>query len=322
MNATYEHARTPSSGPEVEHSRMTVQLQALADDGIRVQDSVMSSIDALFATYKCRAVYLDVGTNRGVQIRKLYQPLLFPNASALQQFATEFRGIDRCDVCTIGFEPNPRQWPHLQHMQGALRAAGAGVLIFPSAAGIATGSQLLTVPRADRQDPWGDLGASVSPHAAGLEQKGQRWNTTLPTSMISLCDVVHRVRHWVPAHARILMKLDVEGSEYMLVPSLIMCHAWCQVTRAFVEWHTKDFNRAAALRRARSNPDLAPHRQQTSAESGFRWSQALEALLKQAISNMSSAVGRTCGPVIETLDDESYMFARPTLPARGGLCRR
>ena len=34
----------------------------------------------------CKHVYLDMGTNTGVQIRKLYQPHLFPNASVLPIF--------------------------------------------------------------------------------------------------------------------------------------------------------------------------------------------------------------------------------------------
>ena len=41
----------------------------------------------------CRHVYLDMGTNTGVQIRKLYQPHLFPNASVLPIFDKFFGPI-------------------------------------------------------------------------------------------------------------------------------------------------------------------------------------------------------------------------------------
>ena len=34
----------------------------------------------------CRHVFLDMGTNTDVQIRKLYEPHLFPNASVLPIF--------------------------------------------------------------------------------------------------------------------------------------------------------------------------------------------------------------------------------------------
>ena len=41
----------------------------------------------------CRHVYLDMGTNTGIQIRKLYEPHLFPNASVLSIFDKFFGPI-------------------------------------------------------------------------------------------------------------------------------------------------------------------------------------------------------------------------------------
>ena len=41
----------------------------------------------------CHHVYLDMGTNTGVQIRKLYEPHLFPNASVLPIFDKFFGPI-------------------------------------------------------------------------------------------------------------------------------------------------------------------------------------------------------------------------------------
>ena len=41
----------------------------------------------------CRHVFLDMGTNTGVQIRKLYEPHLFPNASVLPIFDKFFGPI-------------------------------------------------------------------------------------------------------------------------------------------------------------------------------------------------------------------------------------
>ena len=42
----------------------------------------------------CYHVYLDMGTNQGVQIRKLYQPQLFPNATVLPLFDKYFGRIE------------------------------------------------------------------------------------------------------------------------------------------------------------------------------------------------------------------------------------
>ena len=55
-----------------------------------------AQIDALFSKYHCRSVYLDVGTSIGTQIRKLYEPELFPGAYVLPHFNRQFgRGL-RC----------------------------------------------------------------------------------------------------------------------------------------------------------------------------------------------------------------------------------
>ena len=40
----------------------------------------------------CYHVYLDVGSNTGVQVRKLYQPEHFPNAGIINHFRLAFGG--------------------------------------------------------------------------------------------------------------------------------------------------------------------------------------------------------------------------------------
>ena len=91
--------------------------------------SVLGEVDSLLDGYNCTHVYLDVGTNRGVQIRKLFQPPL-PRRQTPRFCRTLIWSLappPRCpSVCAIGFEPNPRHWDHLDRLQGALRAAGAG----------------------------------------------------------------------------------------------------------------------------------------------------------------------------------------------------
>ena len=52
-----------------------------------------------------QGIYLDVGSNYGVQIRKLYRPQQFPAASVLPIFDRRF-GTNRSRVCAVGFEPN------------------------------------------------------------------------------------------------------------------------------------------------------------------------------------------------------------------------
>ena len=56
----------------------------------------LRAVDELFANFKCKHIYLDLGTAIGVQIRKLYQPQLYPKATALEAFDEDFGTGPRC----------------------------------------------------------------------------------------------------------------------------------------------------------------------------------------------------------------------------------
>ena len=64
----------------------------------------------------CYHVYLDLGTNIGIQVRKLYEPKLYPDAKFHEFFEKYFkRGSSLPYICTVGFEPNPN---HVQALKG------------------------------------------------------------------------------------------------------------------------------------------------------------------------------------------------------------
>ena len=77
----------------------------------------------------CYHVYLDVGSNIGIQVRKLFEPNLYTNASLLEVFDAYFGPIDdkgeRHDtVCAVGFEPNPHHTSVLKGIQEAYKLCG------------------------------------------------------------------------------------------------------------------------------------------------------------------------------------------------------
>ena len=61
----------------------------------------------------CVHVYLDVGSNIGVQVRKLFEPNLYPDAYILSYFDEWYGKYDNVTkkrpekICAVGFEPNP-----------------------------------------------------------------------------------------------------------------------------------------------------------------------------------------------------------------------
>ena len=91
----------------------------------------------------CYHVYIDVGTNVGIQIRKLFEPEKYPDANVHKVFDTKFGSIKErlrptIDggnmVCAIGFEPNSHHTEKLVEIESAYQECGWRVVIFTESA--------------------------------------------------------------------------------------------------------------------------------------------------------------------------------------------
>merc|ERR1712106_852901 len=81
----------------------------------------------------CLHVFVDLGSNRGLQIRKLYESHLFPLAPILPLYeryfgAPETRNLQ--ELCTVAFEPNPQHTDHLKSLAANYSTCGIRVLAF------------------------------------------------------------------------------------------------------------------------------------------------------------------------------------------------
>lgn len=85
------------------------------------------------SSVRCRRVYIDLGSNRGIQIRKVFEPHLYPDAPVLPIFDLYF-GQTRDDVCCFGFEPNPLHKKELGELELAYTQMGWRVNFFHVAA--------------------------------------------------------------------------------------------------------------------------------------------------------------------------------------------
>ena len=84
----------------------------------------------------CKDVFLDVGANIGVQIRKLFEPELYPAAKMHRKFDKWFGDANpgrRKTTCVIGFEPNPKHEHRLRKLVKFYVEQGLGVLFFMAA---------------------------------------------------------------------------------------------------------------------------------------------------------------------------------------------
>jgi len=315
------HARSPAVNVE---RNTELDQQGVADlahllDDFAAQDE--ARIAQLFADFDCRHVYLDVGTNVGVQLRKLFEPHKYPKAATTLGVYRRFFGAtaeERCGVCAIGVEPNPHHRRKLGYLQQSYRAAGAGVLIFHVAASASDGVVNLALGHADKKDPWEDLGASASEAWKGLSRDGNPKALTVPVRAIDLSRLIHLLHQHLRVHrnqhdANIVMKLDVEGLEFAVLPDLVRSQALCLVDAMRIEWHKRFWDQkvAAAVARARNltNPR----------EVGGRAMVAMTEAIRAQIRSLFPS--RDCRAELLEADDETYMHDRKPWP-EAAICNR
>ena len=280
---------------------------------------MMAEIDVLFRKFRCQHWYIDIGTNRGVQIRKLFEPASYPNATVLPLYRKLFGSRPECSrVCVLGFEPNPHHHRGLHRLQEKLRRLGAGVLIVPAAAGDAEGVLTFGVNKLNRTDDNSDWGASAFPAWRGtatwdriMPKAGFGLHAGMQVPMVDVAPAIKAVSASLDASSgRMLMKMDCEGGEYKLLPHLAFSQALCLADHIYIEWHEQFFSRSVAKTNA-----VMQH-----LRGGRQGSDAMVRMMK-SIHDTAQAITHKagCPTVLEALADEgSYLEKRP-LPV-GPLC--
>ena len=104
-------------------------------DGL-VHELVKGSIPSI-SLDGCAHVYLDLGSNIGVHVRKLFEPEKYPKSSMLPIFQQYFGSAEerRKTVCAVSIEANPLHLPKLKAVAEAYMAMGwRHYVIAPAAA--------------------------------------------------------------------------------------------------------------------------------------------------------------------------------------------
>ena len=187
-------------------------------------------------TRSCRFVYVDLGSNIGVQIRKLYQPWLYPDAKLLTYFNKFFgkvtKGYHRQDVCSFGFEANPRHMKKLKHIEEACRYKGLNVHIFNSAVSDRSGDNVNIFSQSDSEIDWG----------AGIIDIGNRKKVQTTKYSVETVDIAKFLEENVLSlnPEKVLVKMDIEGSELIVLPHLLKKGLLCKskITKMVIELHS------------------------------------------------------------------------------------
>jgi len=262
----------------------------------------------------CRHVYLDMGTNIGIQIRKLYEPHLFPDALVLPIFDKFFGPIGERDlrsICSVGFEPNPMHNDVLRDLEEKYQTCGWRVYIFPSTG---VGSEDKSDVDYVYKKLWEgeDAGVGLTDPLGGmgrfLDKSGIYADDIVEGMMVKVRQlrianfinnvVAKRKRSVVADPANfsqrppsVVMKLDVEGRELEIVPDLVMSGALQHIDNLYIDWTGDEWT------------DTAPLTELSNAMA--------------FISTLSKNLGLNHTTEVVALDDETYADFQGELPQCG-----
>merc|ERR1740121_965944 len=212
-------------------STSLLQLRTSMADG--------SSIDYGHPSWlsSCTSIYLDLGSNIGVQVRKLFEPKLYPDAPVLALY-DEAYGPPQArrapgnvsGLCALGFEPNPTHHPRLLQIEQAYAEKGWRVHFYHFAVAYEDGSAEFTIDSEALYHDWG----------AKLALSQQRMSEPMDVTVKTISFGLFLKTLPVSAGTVRLMKMDIEGAEWDAVASMKEYSVMCSdnVNTCLFENHT------------------------------------------------------------------------------------
>lgn len=167
-----------------------------------------------------------------------YNPDKFPGAAVLTFFEEYFGPKEnRKDVCAFGFEPNSRWVQRLKTLEKKLQSQSFGVVIFTeTAVGTKNGNATFYID--ERKGKFG--GKDFNNWGSSLYQWDKKGMKPVTAGLL---DVVSFIQHEVLRRAgqvalsKVFIKMDVEGTEYEIIPAMIKAHVFCEVDAIVAEFH-------------------------------------------------------------------------------------
>jgi FkbM family methyltransferase len=214
------------------HSSMSARKDAAAPVSM-AQDPTQAKFGHPLWLKSCASIYLDVGTNIGVQVRKLFEPERYPDAPMLQLFNERFGAAEdrtlsaeQSGLCALGLEPNPQHKAHLRRLEEKYSARGWRAHFYPFAAWKEEGFMLFNEAVNSSS---GDQGAMLAPSARNANA------TVVQVRTVNLAEFIKSL----PPHSVKFLKVDIEGAEYQTVMRMVQEGVLCEgtVDAAFIEVH-------------------------------------------------------------------------------------
>jgi FkbM family methyltransferase len=185
----------------------------------------------------CKSIFMDLGSNIGVNVRKLYEPEKYHGAKLLPELEKAFGSAsDRrkpdSGLCALGFEPNPEHQDRLAEIEEAYTKHGYKVHFYPYAAWRSDGFMALNTTGKREPSP-----TDKSSEGAHLSMRSVQWPGAKDV-MVRTVDMSNFVQT-LPAGSVKLMLMDIEGSEYETLAQMMQKNMLCQktVNTALIEAH-------------------------------------------------------------------------------------
>jgi len=210
------------------------QNRALNKGRLATWQETLSEDPALFSG--CKNVFIDVGSNRGTDVRKLFEPSKYSTAKYLEVFDRAF-GTNRTGpfsetgLCAFGFEANPRWVPRLSAIEKAYTEKNWRVKFFaPSVVSNETGETKFWVTDDGKDSDWG----------ASLFKDNKSASKEVVISKLDMPQLMKKIAEQTKSGVK-LMKMDIEGGEYTVLPPLLEQGLLCEDTlnTLTIEWHRK-----------------------------------------------------------------------------------
>jgi len=187
-------------------------------------------------------VYIDAGSHRGIQVRKLYEPSKYPDSKVFSLF-DKFFGLPSArnlsEVCTVGFEPDPRYRLDLRLIENNYEKMGWPVKFVFKAVSHQKGNAVLRT----------NTNTAANWHASTNEfyLMDSDEIREFDIESVRLADYIntHVAKRLLPRAIdfdmppRAIMKIDIEGAEGLVIHDLLETNAMLKISALYLQWYDK-----------------------------------------------------------------------------------
>ena len=171
----------------------------------------------------CDILYVDIGSNNGETITNFIER---KTEKSLNEILLNNFKFDMKKACILGFEPNSRWTSKLDIIKATLQANVSALHVYTNTAVVANNKQTVTLSIDNSKD---NVGASI------YTQKTSR---KINANAIQLSSYLSTFLGNLQTKPIILIRMDIEGYEYELVPQLLFSGVLQNYdTYYMVEWH-------------------------------------------------------------------------------------